>query len=150
MQANQVSEQVEVAEVAPLELWSPLGIVLWSLLFTPAFGAWLQMYNYRRLGDSARAAVAWRWCVAGLAVLGWNAAASALGHRLGQDSGLFDGLNAVLLLAWLAATLPAHARAVGADYARRRWDSVVLLGLLAAIAYLAASALLRQMMVTLT
>ncbi|MCC6072828.1 hypothetical protein ACFSQU_13780 [Massilia sp. GCM10020059] len=151
MQGDQVSEQVvEVAEAGTLPLWSPVGIVLWSVLFTPAFGAWLQMYNYRRLGDDAAAAVAWRWCLGGLAVLGWNALASAIGQRLGLDTPLFDWVNGVVFLAWVWATLPGHSRAVGPAYARRGWDSVVVLGLLAAVAYLGASLVLQWMLAELT
>ena len=151
MQGNQVSEQVAGAAGAEgLQLWSPVGIALWSLVFTPAFGAWLQMYNYRRLGDRAQAAAAWRWCMAGLAVLGWNALASAIGLRLGLDAPLFDWVNGALFVAWVCMTLPRHARAVGPCYARRRWDSVVVLGMLAALAYLAASGVLRLLLAELT
>lgn len=151
MQGNQVTEQVAgVAEAGALQLWSPAGIVLWSVLFTPAFGAWLQMYNFRRLGDDARAGVAWRWCMAGLAVLGWNALASAVGQRLGLDTPLFDWVNGGLFVAWVWATLAAHVRAVGSGYARRSWDSVVVLGMLAAVSYLAASSVLRLMLAELT
>lgn len=132
------------------QLWNPLGIALWSLLFTPAFGAWLQMYNYRRLGDYARADAARRWCMAGLLVLAWNAVASAVGTRLGLESPLFDWVNGLMFVAWMVATLPAHVRAAGVSYARRTWDSVVVLGMLAALAYLAASLVLRLMLAELT
>lgn len=108
------------------------------------------MYNYRRLGDDARAAVAWRWCLAGLAVLGWNALASAVGQRLGLDTPLFDWLNGGLFVAWVGATLPVHLRAVGPGCARRSWDSVVVLAMLAAVSYLAASVVLRLLLAQLT
>lgn len=144
---------VDAAVEAPM-LWSPAGIALWSMVFTPAFGAWLQMYNYRRLGDHERAATSWRWCMAGLAVLGWNAVGSALGQRIGLGTPLFGWLNLALLVAWLGATWPAHARIVcdkwGDGYRRRRWDSVVVLGLIAGWGYLGASSLLRWLLVSLT
>lgn len=156
MQGDHATEAgTGAAEMADaVELWSPAGIAVWSLLFTPAFGAWLQMYNYRRMGDAARAQRAWHWCLAGLAVLGWNAVAYAFGARLGLDSLLFGWLSVALYAAWMIDTWPAHAQAVGKEWhahrAPRSWDSVVVLGLAAALAYLAATAVLTLAFTRLT
>jgi len=44
-----------------LALWNPTAAALWSLLFSPALGAWLVMRNWQRLGkpDKARQALCW-------------------------------------------------------------------------------------------
>jgi hypothetical protein len=137
-----------------LELWNPIGIAVWSVFFTPAFGAWLQMYNWRRLGEHGKAAQARRWCMAALAVLAFNAIFSAFAERLGHDSPLIDWVNAALLVVWYLGTVSAHAQAIrercGARYARRAWDSVVLLGVIAAWVYVGGSVFLRVLLVQLT
>jgi hypothetical protein len=156
MQGDHATEAgTGTAEMADaVQLWSTAGIAAWSLLFTPAFGAWLQMYNWRRMGDAARAGRAWYWCLGGLAVLGWNAIAYAIGARLGLDSMLFGWVSVALYAAWMIDTWPAHAQAVGKEWHARRvpraWDSVVVLGLAAALAYLAATAVLALALTRLT
>lgn len=133
-----------------LELWNPLGIAVWSVFFTPAFGAWLQMYNWRRLGEPGKAAQARRWCIVALAVLAYNAVFSAVAERLGHDSPLIDWVNAAVLVVWYVGTVPAQVQAIrercGARYARRAWDSVVLLAVIAAWMYVGGSVFLRMLM----
>lgn len=138
----------------PPELWSPAGIALWSVLLTPAFGALAQMYNHRRLGETALAETSRRWCVAGFAVLAWSALSCAFGQRLGMEMGLFGWTNVAMLAAWMGATMPAHAQLLrercGDGYKRRQWDSMAVLGLFAALAFQAASSVLRWFVVNLT
>jgi hypothetical protein len=50
-------------------LWNPSAAANWSLLFTPIFGAYLQMANWEALGERERAAASRRWAVVGLVVL---------------------------------------------------------------------------------
>lgn len=137
-----------------LELWNPVGIAVWSVFFTPAFGAWLQMYNWRRLGEHGKAAQARRWCRAALAVLAMNSVYSAVAGRLGHDAPLIDWVNAVLFAVWYAGTVHAHTQAIrercGARYTRRPWDSVVLLAVLGAWVYVGGSVFLRMLMLELT
>jgi hypothetical protein len=48
--------QVPAPSVLESPIWNPIATVNWSLLFTPVFGAYLQMLNWKSLGqeDSAR------------------------------------------------------------------------------------------------
>lgn len=57
------SPQEEAPNLAPPALWNPNAACLWSFLFTPIFGAWLQAKNYRILGDPrrARTSIFWAW-----------------------------------------------------------------------------------------
>ena len=50
-------------------IWNPNAAVNWSLVFTPAFGAYLQMLNWRALGESDKAKSAENWFHAGVGVL---------------------------------------------------------------------------------
>ena len=137
-----------------LELWNPAAITLWSVLLSPAFGAWLQMYNLRRMGQEAQAAVARRWCVASLWVLGCNALFHAINIRLGGTSFLFDWVNLSLFIVWCTCNTPQHAQAVrarcGSTYRKRAWDNVLAIGALCALAYLCTSTLLGWTISTLT
>ncbi|HWJ94323.1 MAG TPA: hypothetical protein VNT33_06330, partial [Telluria sp.] len=63
-------------------LWNPVAAICWSVVFTPAFGAWILMHNWRLMGDVGQARIARRWLVAGLVLLGLRALADALCARL--------------------------------------------------------------------
>lgn len=39
-------------EAAAIALWNPNAAANWSLLFTPLFGAYLHMLNWRSLGEA--------------------------------------------------------------------------------------------------
>jgi hypothetical protein len=54
---------------APEAIWNPVATVNWSLLFTPAFGSWLQMLNWESLGEPELAAISKRWFYTSLAML---------------------------------------------------------------------------------
>ena len=42
-------------------LWNPNAAGLWSVVFTPAFGAYLHALNWRTLGDEKKHATAMQW-----------------------------------------------------------------------------------------
>ena len=50
-------------------LWNPNAAANWSLLFTPAFGAYLHAQNWRAMGEQDRASASMRWLFVGLALL---------------------------------------------------------------------------------
>ena len=108
-------------EGAPLEsaaappLWNPNAAANWSLLFTPIFGSWLHMLNWRALGETERAESAKTWLVLSTLLLA--------GLTLGAVVMPFSGLDAViwpltfvLLLAWYFASARGQARWVQARY----------------------------------
>jgi hypothetical protein len=45
-------------------LWNPKAVAAWSLLFTPVFGALLQMMNWKALGKREESREAMRWTIA--------------------------------------------------------------------------------------
>jgi len=129
---------LEGAAPAPAAaLWNPDAAANWSLLFTPAFGAYLHMRNWQALGEPALAASARRWWYASLALLGLNLFASALAARLDTEPGVMRVVGALFFLAWyfLSARRQSQALRARPGYPRKAWDQAVLAALLAALAY---------------
>ena len=61
----QVIPEAQVLPQKP-KLWNPTAAVNWSLMFTPAFGAWLHARNWHELGDPAKAKTNMKWFWVGL------------------------------------------------------------------------------------
>ena len=59
-------------------LWNPNAAANWSLLFSPAFGAFLHMKNWQALGQPIKATSAKVWFVLILVVLGGLSCASVM------------------------------------------------------------------------
>ena len=128
------------AEEQPLVLWNPLAAVLWSLLLSPAFGAWLHMRNWERLGQPQQAAQARDWCVAIVAVNLVNLGLVAFGAASGHAISIPPTVNLAFLAVWfILAALPQLryvAELHGKGYQRRPWLPPVLVGLVAMAAVL--------------
>lgn len=109
-------------------LWNPDAAACWSLVLTPAFGAWLQMKNWTALGEHEEAAASRRWCIGvlvvlvGLQLLQALAPSPILG-RIGNVIGL------PLLLGWYYLSGRPQARYVrerfGKAYPRRGWGKAL-------------------------
>lgn len=135
-------------------LWNPSAAARWSLLFTPAFGAFIHMHNWQALGQPQRAASARKWFHASLCLLILQILTSALNARLGSEPLLLHPLGLLFLLVWYFAaarqqTLLVRAR-YGARYRRKRWDSVLLGAVIAGAGYAVARTLLSLLLVALT
>ena len=141
---------------AACEIWNPEAAARWSLLFTPAFGAYILMRNWQALDQPERAASARRWFHASLAMLMLQIFTSALDTRLGTEPLLLllHPASLLFLLVWYFAavrpqTLLVKAR-FGVGYRRKRWDGVVLGAVVAGAAYACACALLSLLLLALT
>jgi hypothetical protein len=135
-------------------IWNPAAAARWSLLFTPAFGAFIHMRNWQALDQPERAASARRWFHASIGMLMLQILTSALNTRLGSEPLLLHPAGLLFLLVWYFAaarqqTLLVRAR-FGAGYRRKRWDGVVLGAVLAGAAYACARTLLSLLLVALT
>jgi hypothetical protein len=135
-------------------IWNPAAAARWSLLFTPAFGAFIHMRNWQALEQPERAASARRWFVASLGLLVVQMLTSALNARLGSEPLLLHPAGMLFLLVWYFAAARPQALLVrarfGAHYRRKRWDSVLLGAVMAGAAYACACALLSQLLAALT
>ncbi|MEW6023637.1 MAG: hypothetical protein AB1807_16025 [Pseudomonadota bacterium] len=126
---------IEFDHAAPdTALWRPSMVAAWSLVFTPAFGSWLLMHNWRALGQPQAASRARLWFGASLAVLALQLLAGAVNRRLNGDSPLMAWLALAWLLLWLlGAAWPqwiAVRRRYGRRYARRGWNGALGLAVL--------------------
>jgi len=125
-------EDIARQEASPA-LWNPNAAANWSLLFSPAFGAFLHMKNWQALGEPARAGSAKVWAILSLVVI---AGFACLGALLPDNKGL-DGatrsLGLVLLLSWYFTSGRAQAKYVkerfGKNYPRRGWGKPLLFAL---------------------
>jgi hypothetical protein len=130
------------AEDRPL-LWNPNAAASWSLLFSPVFGAWLHMRNWRALGDPVRASQQGWWIVATVV---FTLALGGVSIALPDNKGL-DALSRVgglgILLAWYFSSAKPQARLVkaryGETYARRGWGLPLLFGVLGMLAFFVAA-----------
>ena len=119
-------------------LWNPGAAASWSLLFTPAFGAWLHASNWRTLGqpDKARASMIWVWL--SLAVVLGVALLAVVSSSDGMTS-LTRIAGIALLLSWYFGSATGQVKYVkevlGGSYVKRGWGKPLLLGLAALVAY---------------
>jgi hypothetical protein len=121
-------------------IWNPNSAANWSLIFSPAFGAYLHMKNWEALGEPAKASVAkvWVW-VTLLALTGTTVAAAFVPNPRSLD-GMSRMVGLVLLLSWYFSTGRSQAEYVksryGKDYPRRSWGKPLLLGCLALVGFI--------------
>jgi len=125
--------------VAPA-IWNPNSAANWSLVFTPAFGAYLHMKNWEALGEPAKASVAKVWIlVTLLALAGITLAAAFLPNPRSLD-GVSRTVGLVLLLSWYFSSGRSQVGYVksryGKDYPRRSWGKPLLLGCLAFVGFI--------------
>ena len=128
-------------EVAPT-LWNPNAAANWSLLLSPAFGAFLHMKNWQALGEPAKAASAKVWAILSLVVLIGGSTVSALLPNIRAADGLSRILLFCLLITWYFVSARAQARYVqerfGKSYPRKGWGKPLLVALLVFAGFVAA------------
>ena len=96
--AAPLADVTEHGEAPPL--WNPDASAAWSLLFSPAFGAFLHMKNWEALGDLGRARSNRYWMIATIAIF----VASGISSTLMPESKALDAstrlIGITLLLVW--------------------------------------------------
>jgi len=115
-------------------IWNPNATADWSLIFTPAFGSYLQMLNWKALGEDARAKSSRQWFYVSLAML----AVMLLMSFVSPDEDAASGLGLLFLLTWYFASARSQSTYVkarfGTEYPRRPWGKALLSGLGAILA----------------
>ena len=143
-------------------LWNPLAAAMWSLLFSPVFGAFLHASNWRALGQPKRATanLLWAW---GLIIffaiyflLSWDADFNIFGlaAAIGIDGEKMGRLSRVLsfpiILAWLLSLgrkqIEFIKKSYGKNYIKRGWLKPLALATVLFIAYLMAGLLFHGML----
>lgn len=122
-------------------LWNPFAAALWSVLFTPLFGAILHMKNWNALGDPKRAAESKYWGIGYVVFF----IISGVASDFFPESKALDAMTRVGGIAFLCAWYitsgkiqTAHIRATyGKSYARRGWLLPISIAVVVLIAVLA-------------
>jgi uncharacterized protein YecT (DUF1311 family) len=122
-------------------IWNPNAAANWSFLFTPAFGSYLQMLNWKTLQQSGKAATAKVWFVVSLVMLAAFVGINVFAAKQGADGGAANGLALLYLLVWYFAAARGQAKYVkqqfGTSYPRKSWFKPVLVGVAGMVAYVA-------------
>lgn len=118
-------------------IWNPNAAANWSIIFTPAFGSYLQMLNWLALGETKKAATARVWFYISLGML-----LVYVLRRLVVGDHSFEParpLMFVYLLVWYFAYGRSQAKYVkerfGSSYLKKPWGKALLLGVVALIGY---------------
>ena len=133
----QVADIVQ-GEAAPA-LWNPGAAASWSLLLSPAFGAFLHMKNWEALEEPDKAAVAKKWVVIYLVTIIGLAVMGALLPFNKAIPGLLRLCGFALLLSWYFISGKPQMEFVksryGKDYPRKGWAKPLLIAVGAIIGF---------------
>ena len=83
-----------------LALWNPAAAALWSLALSPAFGAWLHMRNWERLGEEEKAKEAASWFAMACGLHAVNLLIVLAGTMLERETGMAYCVALAFLAAW--------------------------------------------------
>jgi hypothetical protein len=113
----------------PPALWNPNAAANWSLLFTPAFGAYLHARNAEALGRTDEAKANKVWSYVSLAYLGFVFVSAFIPAI---PEGLFRLAGLALLLGWYFSLAKKQIRYVRetyrGGYEQKRWTKPLLIG----------------------
>ncbi len=115
------------------QLWNPNAAACWSLLFTPVFGALLHAFNWRQLGQTAKAQQSMFWVYGALVVL---LVALVLPQSVLRDVRHLPLM--ALLLAWYflsAKPQVAYIRDNAISYEKRTWVLPLAIGFVGLVLY---------------
>jgi hypothetical protein len=148
MQNPYAPPKAPVAETAAESppLWNPNAAANWSLLFSPAFGAFLHMRNWQALGQTNKAASAKVWFVLTLVVLVGLSYASVVMPSAKPLAASVRPVGFLLLLAWYFGSARGQASYVkthfGNTYPRRGWLKPLAVAVLALCVFAVVAAVL--------
>lgn len=114
-------KEIQPSRKKQVELWNPNAAANWSLLFSPAFGAYLHMKNWEALGENSKASTSKTWLISSIIL-------SVL------------GLGFFVLVAWYFSIGKKQAIYVeqkfGEHYLRKSWGIPLLIGFSIFIVYI--------------
>lgn len=138
----QQKPSVESQDTGPA-IWNPNATANWSLIFSPAFGSYLQMLNWRTLGEPERAASAQNWFYVSLGMLAVYVLLGVFMDDSKAADGAARGLGFLFLIVWYFSAGRAQSKYVkekfGSSYARKPWGKTLLIGVAAFVGFLLAA-----------
>ena len=110
-------------------IWNPNAAANWCLLFTPAFGAYLNMLNWRALGESEREETSRKWFYLSIALLVFYVLLALLMGNEKASEGISRLIAFVFLLTWYISSGRPQVKYVkerfGTDYTRKPWGKAL-------------------------
>lgn len=130
----------------PGPIWNPEAAANWSLPFSPAFGSYLHMLNWRTLGEPEKARAAFVWFLLSLGML----LASLLIVVAYPDSPVSGMGGRIASFVYLAVWYLTFARRqmefvkknYGDGYPRKKWGGALGVGVACLLAYFGAALLI--------
>lgn len=123
-------------------IWNPNATASWSLLFTPAFGAYLQMMNWQALGEPEKSAASRKWFIASIGMLALVLLLSVVMTDKQADAAV-RAIGFAFLMAWYFSSGKEQSRYVkdkfGTHYPRRPWGMALLGGVGGIVVYFLAA-----------
>lgn len=120
-------------------IWNPNAVANWSLIFTPAFGSYLQMLNWKALGQTDKAESSQNWFYASLAILVVFVLMGVFMSDSKAADGAARGLGFLYLLVWYFSAGRSQGQFVkekfGSNYLKKPWGKALIIGIAAIIGY---------------
>jgi hypothetical protein len=137
--APAATPQDDAASSTPVSLWNPEAAAMWSLVFSPAFGAYLHMRNWQQLGQKKKAAESKLWFLAATSILALDLALTALNATRHEQWSIPTPVSIALLLGWYIWSARGQRKYLanerGNDYVRKPWSFPLLIAVAATVAY---------------
>ena len=110
-------------------IWNPTAACNWSLLFSPAFGAYIHALNWEALGEPALAAKSRIWFYVNLSLMALMISAASVVPAFSRAT---NACALGLLFAWYFASGKAQGQYVtrlfGRRYPKKSWTKPLLIG----------------------
>ena len=120
------------SEIISEPIWNPNAAANWSYIFTPVFGSYIQMSNWRTLGDVDKAASAKIWFYISILVLAALIGMYVFVPERSQLKGQSGGIATLYLLIWYFAAARNQVKFVknkfGGNYIRKSWLKPLVIG----------------------
>ena len=127
-------------------IWNPNAAANWCLVFSPAFGSYIQAMNWRTLGENGRAKSAMGWFYFSLAMLVVYLVIALYSADEAKSGMPVQALGFLYLVIWYFAAGRGQAKYVkakfGKEYPRRGWGKPLMIGVAAIIGYFIAAFLI--------
>lgn len=140
----QPKPSVKSQDIGPA-IWNPNATANWSLIFSPAFGSYLQMLNWRALGEPEKAASSQNWFYVSLGMLVLYVLMGVFIDDSKAADGAAQGLGVLFLIVWYFSAGRAQSKYVkeklGSSYTRKPWGKALLIGVAAFVGFLISAAI---------
>ena len=124
-----ISAKTQSVQVA---IWNPNAAANWSLILSPAFSAYLQMLNWRALGESKKADSAQNWFYIGIGMLVIYVLIGIFASDPVVAEGAPRGLGFLFLLVWYFSAGREQGKYVkekyGDTYTKKPWGKALAIG----------------------